>query len=617
METKNNLGFHKQGFDALKFVHKQDHTVLPTALLSALIKCLYPYIGLVLSAHIIDALLTKQWNRVGILVVILLVGNFLGGTLLDILNQVSEVKYFKIAKLADKAIRMKALDLDYETLENASTLERINSAIYSMQYRGGYGSLVENYCKIFEGVFSIITSVSFVSYLCFQMPVNTKGVLGFFASPIFSLLFLIVILLGTLLFNLKILKYYNDKSIAQFNKKLKAERTLQYYMEQIMFDFSKGKVIRLYDMYDMILNEYKKANDFIRSVYHNMQSLFIVPGVANSSCSGIISLISYLFVGIKVTTGAITIGGFTQYVGSISKLNGAMSLIATNHDEIRVQMEYIQIFQEFIKLENKRETGTIPIEKRKDNCYEIEFHNVSFSYPGSEEKILKNVSCKLDLKKKIAVVGRNGAGKTTFIKLLCRLYDPVEGLITLNGIDIKKYDYEQYLYLFSVVFQDFSLFAFPLEQNVATKLHENLNKDKVEHCLKLAGIYDKVSKMKLGIETPLYQYDKDGVEISGGEAQKIAIARALYKDAPFVVLDEPTAALDPISEYEIYSHFDELVKDKTSIYISHRMSSCRFCNDIIVFEEGRITERGSHEILMEREGLYHSLWEAQADYYTV
>ena len=214
----------------------------------------------------------------------------------------------------------------------------------------------------------------------------------------------------------------------------------------------------------------------------------------------------------------------------------------------------------------------------------------------------------------MAVVGKNGAGKTTFIKLLCRLYDPTSGYITLNGVDIRKYNYEEYLSLFGVVFQDFNLFAFPVDQNVSSSIRPD--EERVWRCLEMSGAKGKVEAMENKLKTSLYKYDEGGVEISGGEAQKIAIARGLYKDAPFVILDEPTAALDPISEYEIYSYFNDMVDDKTSVFISHRMSSCRFCNDIVVFDKGQNVQRGSHDALMEdKEGIYYKLFNAQAKYY--
>ena len=306
-------------------------------------------------------------------------------------------------------------------------------------------------------------------------------------------------------------------------------------------------------------------------------------------------------------------GAFARYAGALVQFGENVSQVLELEPKIRqISLDMKEIL-EFLQLPNLRETGSIPIEKRIDHEYELEFHDVSFSYPGTEEMILKHVSCKLKLKGKMAVVGENGAGKTTFIKLLCRLYDPTEGYITLNGVDIRKYDYDEYLSIFGVVFQDYSLFSFPIGENVA--VGEAVAKEKAWNGLEKAGVKEVIQKMPKGLETPLYHYEEDGVELSGGEAQKVAIARALYKDAPFVILDEPTAALDPISEYEIYKRFDEMVEDKTSIYISHRMSSCRFCDDIMVFWQGQIVERGSHEQLLKANGNYAKLWNAQAQYY--
>ena len=220
---------------------------------------------------------------------------------------------------------------------------------------------------------------------------------------------------------------------------------------------------------------------------------------------------------------------------------------------------------------------------------------------------------KIKIGTKTAIVGKNGAGKTTFIKLLCRLYEPTEGQILLNGIDIRYYDYKDYADLFAVVFQDFNLFSFSIAENVAS--NGSYDEARVIDCLNRAGFADRLAKLENGIKSNIYQQEEGGVEISGGEAQKIAIARALYKDAPLVILDEPTSALDPVSEYEIYKKFDEMVEDKTSIYISHRMSSCRFCDNILVFDDGQIVEHGTHDELVEANGLYADLWNAQAQYY--
>ena len=257
----------------------------------------------------------------------------------------------------------------------------------------------------------------------------------------------------------------------------------------------------------------------------------------------------------------------------------------------------------------------LPVEKRSDNMYQIEFKNVSFKYPGTESYALKNFSLTLKIGEKLAIVGMNGSGKTTMIKLLCRLYDPDEGEILLNGVDIRKFRQDEYSRLFSVVFQDYQLFSFMLAENVAVS--ESFDSDRVVSCLKQAGFDERLKGLKDGIESYLYKdFEDNGIEISGGEPQKIAIARAVYKDAPFILMDEPTAALDPISEYEIYSGFDRMVGDKTAIYISHRLSSCRFCEKIAVFHEGELIQTGTHdELLQDKSGKYFEMWNAQAKYY--
>lgn len=262
---------------------------------------------------------------------------------------------------------------------------------------------------------------------------------------------------------------------------------------------------------------------------------------------------------------------------------------------------------------NMHYDGTLPVEKRIDNAYELSFEHVSFKYPGTEQYIIKDLSITFQIGEKLALVGRNGAGKTTLIKLLLRFYEPTEGRILLNGIDIGKYDQDEYMHIFSVVFQDFRLYHLPLDENIAGS--ERVDEERVRRVLDQVGMSERISHMRDGIHTRLYHETGDGEALSGGEAQKIAIARAIYKDAPFVILDEPTSALDPLAEAEIYENFNEMVGDKTAIYISHRMSSCKFCDKILVLEQGNIVESGTHEELMERQGSYYKLYQAQAKHY--
>jgi len=245
----------------------------------------------------------------------------------------------------------------------------------------------------------------------------------------------------------------------------------------------------------------------------------------------------------------------------------------------------------------------------------IDVRGARYVYPTGNVVALGGVDLQVAHGEIIGIIGQNGSGKTTFIKLLCRLYDPTEGEILLNGINIRKYNYDEYMSIFSVVFQDFKLLSYSLGQNVAASAA--FDRERVVSCLEKSGFRDRLCELECGVDTNIYrEFDENGVEISGGEAQKIALARALYKDAPFIVLDEPTAALDPVAEYEVYSKFNEIVGDKTAIFISHRLSSCRFCGDIAVFHEGEIIQRGSHEELVSDEnGKYRELWHAQAQYY--
>lgn len=271
------------------------------------------------------------------------------------------------------------------------------------------------------------------------------------------------------------------------------------------------------------------------------------------------------------------------------------------------------------------EKGTLHV---TDKPHTIEFRNVSFSYPNTDIQVLSGLNITLQPGEHLSVVGLNGAGKTTFIKLLCRLYDTTEGEILLDGINIRKYDYQEYMSLFSPVFQDFKLFGFSVKDNILlsdTSLapaqqeyaQDTTSQTNIQELLAQVGLQERIDSLEKGADTILFKaFDENGVEFSGGEQQKIAIARALYKKAPVVILDEPTAALDPVAEYDIYRQFNALVGGKTAIYISHRLSSCKFCDRIAVFSDGRIKEYGTHDELVKvKDGIYAEMFAAQAQYY--
>ena len=320
-------------------------------------------------------------------------------------------------------------------------------------------------------------------------------------------------------------------------------------------------------------------------------------------------------VALIAKAGTVTVGNVVRFAGCSARLLEAVMGLIDGFSSLALSARRQLSTLELLETQDEMYKGKLPVEKRNDHEYQIEFKKVSFKYPGSGQYAIKDLSMKLKIGEKLAVVGMNGSGKTTMIKLLCRLYDPDEGEILLNGVDIRKFKQEEYSSLFSVVFQDFLLYPFPLGENIA--VGRTYDAALVNKCLQNADFETRSEGTKIGLDTCLYKdYEDSGIEISGGEAQKIAIARAVYKDAPFILLDEPTAALDPLAEYEIYTNFDKIVGTKTAVYISHRLSSCRFCEKIAVFHEGRLVQTGNHEeLLSDTKGKYYELWYAQAQYY--
>ena len=375
----------------------------------------------------------------------------------------------------------------------------------------------------------------------------------------------------------------------------------------------------MYRLYDL-------ASSYSKRAYHH----FGVNGIANrwhrgingvtfaicTSSPAIIIGAVYVFVCLKALGGAFGVGSVTQYITAATLLSSGMVSVLHASGFLRNSAIFLRNAYAFLDIPNTMYQGSLPTEKRMDREYVVEFKDVSFKYPGSDLWALRHVNMKFKVGKRLAIVGENGSGKTTFIKLLCRLYDPQEGQILLNGIDIRKYNYRDYMNVFSVVFQDFQLLSQPLGANVAGA--SEYDAERVIYALTDAGFGDRLTELPDGLKTMLYKdFGENGVEVSGGEAQKIAIARALYKDAPFIILDEPTASLDPIAEAEIYAKFNDISGDKTAIYISHRLSSCKFCDEIAVFHEGAVIQQGTHaELVADETGKYHELWTAQAQYYT-
>ena len=513
-------------------------------------------------------------------------------------------------KLQDIYVQ-KFLSMDFQDVESAKTNE-IYTRIWQNTNYGGWGleKILWIYPKCSTHITSIITSLV-LSISLFSFKVQSTE-LAFLNNPlfIFVILFSIVLLI---LIPAK-LQTMSDSYWAIVSEDATEGNRVFSFFFRLFNEKNRAMDVRMYGQ--------QKEGNIIRS-----SSNIFVPGGRVSQyakkemgfftfLSAFIStsllVIIYGFVGLKALGGAFPAGNLMQYAASITALSSALTEIFTVAGEAKNNREFLKDVFDFLDIKNGMCMNKAPVNYQSVDAPLIEFKNVSFAYPDSEKTVLKNLNLTLRRGERLAVVGKNGSGKTTFVKLLCRLYDPIEGEILFNGKNIKEYDYKEYLNLFSVVFQDFKLLALPLAQNISGG--EAYDKLKVVEVLKNTGL--DLSKFKNAEETYLYKnFDDEGVNISGGEGQKIAIARALYKDAPLIILDEPTAALDPIAEAEIYSKFDGLVKNKTSLYISHRLSSCKFCSHILVFDAGLIVQEGSHEELLAEDGLYSKLWNAQAQYY--
>ncbi len=436
------------------------------------------------------------------------------------------------------------------------------------------------------------------------------------------ILTVIMAALQKLYFHYQELVYYSIFHIPTRKEKEKLYTyTWAFAVGQAGFQYKNGKDVRVYDGYGLMkywTRDRQLGREYQETYINQPVKAEMGAGAVNGAMPAISSVGAYMVAVIAALAGGMPAGAVVLFAGCLSRLVTCACKVALHGGQVALTARRQEGIMELLKLPDEMYKGSLPVEKRSDHQYQIEFCNVSFRYPGTEAYVLKNFSLKLNVGEKLAIVGRNGSGKTTMIKLLCRLYDPDEGEILVNGVDIRKFRQEEYAQLFSVVFQDFVLFSLMLAENVAVSTE--YEEKKLRKCLEDAGFGERLKTLEqesAGIRSYLNKdYTDLGIEVSGGEAQKLAIARAIYKDAPFVLLDEPTAALDPLAEAEIYENFDKIVGDKTAVYISHRLSSCRFCEKIAVFDKGELVQTGSHEELLAQEGgVYAALWNAQAKYY--
>ena len=612
---KNSMAINNR---AIKMIYKKYPQMVISTIISSIWTAVTPYVGIYLSALIIEELAgAKNVERLKLLVIITVASLAFISLISALLNKWNEVQNSNLYYKFEKFYTEKLFEMDFVSLDDIKTHELL-STIKQNQNGGGWGlfRVVDNYKSLISSIFTLLTGLALTITLFITKVPETSGNFVILNNPIFIVVVIVLLLSITLL-----APYFEYKGSEYF-----AKYSNLHNLGNRMFGFFgwlgyKKKIstdVRMYRQ-DLLCDKYNRNKEDTFASGGLFSKLARGPIGLHFSLSAVMSALFigmvYLFVCLKSWAGAFGVGMVMQYITSITKVSSGLNQFVSTTGIMKTNSSFLSLVFEFLDIPNTMYQGSLTVEKRLDRDYEIEFKNVSFKYQTSTDYVLKDINIKFKVGSKLAIVGMNGSGKTTFIKLLCRLYDPTEGVILLNGIDIRKYSYLDYLMIFSVVFQDFELLALKLGENVASGTQYNT--EEVIDSLHRAGFEEGLKKLDNGLDTYLYKnIDEKGVSVSGGEAQKIAIARALYKNSPFIILDEPTASLDPIAEAEIYSKFNEIVDDRTAIYISHRLSSCIFCDEVVVFDNGRIVQHDTHKnLLKDEKGKYFELWNAQAQYY--
>lgn len=559
--------------------------------LKTLVQVAQPFLGILVTPLMVDELISSRNMRTLIIyVIILVVGEFILHLLNNRLDTTLQKYQERLNNYFTMQMGLHSMGLDFQLTEDKKALDQLEKARTGMTwYSGGAYGIAEQIFMFFGNVIKI---VGFVTIITMHAPL------------------LLIVIVAYIVINGVITSKRNKYELQAYNRLSVNNRLFGYFGWSIV-DFRFGKDIRLYDAREMMVSRWKKNTEESTAAWKWQADKNYPWALLSVMLSLIRTLFTYYYVGLLVIRRVFSIGIFTQMISAAGALDATLGGLVWNIQELMKRCNYAYEYVLFMEYPETLPKGKERVDLKD---HRIEFKNVSFAYPGTDKMVLDGVNITIEPKEKLSIVGLNGAGKTTFIKLLCRLYDPTEGEILIDGRDIRDYDYKEYMTQFAPVFQDFKLFGFTISENIALK--EGGNND-LEDLIKLVDLEEFAGKLEKGLDTRIFKiFEEDGVEPSGGEQQKIAIARALYKQAPFVILDEPTAALDPMAEYEIYRQFHTLVGDKTAFYISHRLSSCRFCDRIAVFLDGKIAEYGNHDELVNLpNGIYAKMFEAQAQYY--
>lgn len=612
----------KSHFDIFSKTFEIVRKILPgifiIRVLQSIFKSIIPYIAIFMSAKILSELVSgKRMNVLIVYVAITIGATLLAVIIASLLGYVTNKSRRLVYSHMEMLLNDKAYSIDYSIAEQKEVHELREKIEVGMSSNvGGINSFFNHLQSVFDGVFSVMIAALLIKdVFIFNMVVFEKRDLFYYINqPLAGVIVILLIVFSVgllLIFQLKTQK----KNLNFVQGATSFNIYLDFYQDSYLADNKSAKDVRIFNQSNFIINEIleKALNPFFK-YYKEMAyvkgNFHVIHAVIIALLGGII----YIFVALKAAAGLFSVGDIFKYYGVITQLILAVTALLSAAVSLINNNEYIKMLFRYLDYPSISHNGVLKVDKKFEN---IELQNVSFRYSEKQNNALENISFTIRAGERIAIVGRNGSGKTTLIKLLCGFYTPMDGQIFMNGRNIKEYDYEQYKKQISVVFQDFRLFAFPVGQNVAGTIAYDA--EKVWTALDMAGIKKRVEEFPQKLDQPLYKdfFADEGMDISGGEAQKIAIARALYKDAPIVLLDEPTAALDPFAEEEIYEKFDKMVHGKTAIYISHRLSSCKFCDRIIVLDHGNIVQMGTHEqLLQDKAGKYFELWDAQAKYYT-
>ncbi len=601
----------KTVFKIYKEIHSLEKKVLPSVTVQSIVSSLKPFINILFTAKIINLLSDgKDFKTVMIYITIAVSINFILFFLDSFLDEYSQNLRNLLLNKENKKVASKLFRTEYQKLENSEYKELIHKHEEAEKSRWSrFPYFVWTTYRFLNGLFTLIISVIIIFPL---LKVGfTKTGDTFFEKPIFLITIISAILAMAVIILLVAVNI--NKSYLKANESYAELDRIFYSFLDIFGDYRTGKEIRIYKEQNLI--DSIATSKILTDGEKTLRKISMHTAKASSFVAilgAVVGFGVYLFIGIKGLLGLFSIGSLVLYCGSFMQIINGIMMMANTFGKLQEIIPLAKRYFEILDTKDEMTYGDKVLDL--SGGFEIEFKNVSFKYPGAENYALQNVNLKIKNGEHLAVVGRNGSGKTTFIKLMCRLYDVTDGKILLNGANIKEYTKDSIINLYSVVFQDFKIFSVSLKDNICA--NSDFESDRFYACLENANIKDRAERLPNKENTYLYKdLDENGVEISGGEAQKLALARALYKDAPIVILDEPTAALDPIAENEIYSHFNSFVENKTTIYISHRLSSCQFCDNIVVFDNAKIVECGSHQTLINNNGEYTDLWNAQVKYY--